>query len=181
MPSGGKRNGAGRPLTKSNATPRKTLEHKRPPKRSLTLKQAKYITGLSEGKSRRKAALDAGYSQACADNARYAIEGSTVREELGKIMHRYVDPHKIGQRIAEGLDAVETRIFQHRGVITDSINLIAWGERRQYARLAADFCGYYGDDKEIDHSSTPGDLSQCSDEELKYIIEHHGELPPDKA
>ena len=96
-------------------------------------------------------------------------------------MRRYVDPSKSGKRIAEGLDAVETRIFQHRGVITDSIEVVAWGERRKYIALAAEYAGYYGDDKEIDHSATPGDLSQCSDEELKYIIEHHGELPPDKA
>lgn len=96
-------------------------------------------------------------------------------------MRRYVDPSKSGKRIAEGLDAVETRIFQHRGVITDSIEVVAWGERRKYIALAAEYAGYYGDDKEIDHSATPGDLSQCSDEELEDIIEHHGELPPDKA
>ena len=152
------------------------MERRRRRKSTLTLRQAKYITGLSEGKSRRKAALDAGYSQACADNPRDTIEGPTVREELAKIMLRYVDPRKIGKRIAEGLDAVETRIFQHRGVITDSIDLVAWGERRKYIALAAEYAGYHGDDHEIDHSATRGDLSQCTDAELEYIIQH-GRMP----
>jgi hypothetical protein len=42
-----------------------------------------------------------------------------VRAEFQKILRRWIDPEKLGRRIAEGLDAMETRFFQSEGVVSD--------------------------------------------------------------
>lgn len=56
----------------------------------------------------------------------------------------------IVQRIREGLDATEIKVFAYEGGVIYSKPLIAWSERRQYAELAARFGGYYVDKKEIE-------------------------------
>ena len=120
------------------------------------------------------------YSQACADNPRYTIEGVTVREQLGKIIRRYVDPHKIGQRNAEGLDAMKTKFFEHEGLIADRCDRVAWSERRAYTAVAAEYAGYIYRSEEVDDGSNVSELSSRSDEELEYYIAH-GTWPGDKT
>jgi hypothetical protein len=44
--------------------------------------------------------------------------------------------------ISDGLEATETKFFQHEGRVTDSKELINWSERRAYAELAAEYGGY---------------------------------------
>jgi len=43
---------------------------------------------------------------------------------------------------------METIFFRHRGAVTDSVNVIAWSERRAYAEMAAKYAGYYVDKQE---------------------------------
>jgi hypothetical protein len=46
------------------------------------------------------------------------------------------------QRIAEGVDATATVFFHKDGVVVESHDVIAWGERRKYIQLAAEYGGY---------------------------------------
>ncbi len=101
-----------------------------------------------ELKSQERAALDAGYSPSVARHAHRILEGTNVSTEFQELLCYWVDPDKIGQRIAEGLDAMETIFFRHRGAVTDSVNVIAWSERRAYAEMAAKYAGYYVDTQE---------------------------------
>jgi hypothetical protein len=73
-----------------------------------------------------------------------------VEENFRDIIRRHVPAEKIAMRIAEGLDATETRFATFEGKITDSKECIAYGERRQYAELAAKLSGVYPDKKELD-------------------------------
>jgi len=56
-----------------------------------------------------------------------AVRGAKRRaaEPLRSGKQNWVDPNKVGQRIAEGLGAMETIFFRHRGAATDSVNVIA--------------------------------------------------------
>jgi len=63
------------------------------------------------------------------------LERPGVRAELEKILRRWIDPEKLGRRIAEGLDAMETKFAQVEGQFTDAREVIAWGERRAYIEM----------------------------------------------
>jgi len=101
-----------------------------------------YLKHRSEGKNKLEAALAAGFSKAMARNAAAKIETADVRTAFRELMQAVAPAHKIAQRIAEGLDATETKFFQHEGMVTDSREAVAWSERRQYAELAAKYGGH---------------------------------------
>ena len=80
---------------------------------------------------------------------KYAIQGATVcrfhggaapqvKLKAAQRLALLIDPSLeiVANRIKEGLDAQETKFFQKDGVVTDSRDVIAWSERREYAALA---------------------------------------------
>ena len=95
----------------------------------------------------RQAAKDASYSDSTAAHADRDIM-PRVEENFRDVIRRHIPAEKIAMRIAEGLDATETRFATFEGQITDSKECIAYGERRQYAELAAKLSGVYADKKE---------------------------------
>ena len=116
-----------------------------------------FLQGIAELKSQERAARDAGYSPSTARHAHRILEGANVGAEIQKILRQWVDPDKIGQRIAEGLDAMETKFFHHGGCVVDQRDVIAWAERRHYAVLAAQYSGYLADRQEEPEISLPAD------------------------
>lgn len=126
----------------------------------LNRKQRLYVEGVAAGKSRRRAALEAGYSLASANNPGHNIERGRVREVFAELIRANVPPELIVQRIREGLDAVEIKLFQHEGRVLDSKPLVNWSERRQYAELAARYGGYYVDRQEIELADQQDDLPE---------------------
>lgn len=116
------------------------------PLQNLSLRKRLYVKGLAQGKTKRQAALDAGYSPSVADRA-IQLETKDVKDAFSRLIRKRVPAHHIAQRIAEGLDAVETKFFQKDGKIVDTADVVAWGERRQYAELAAKFGGYIAPEK----------------------------------
>lgn len=110
----------------------------------LNTRQQKYIDNLSKGMTKKDAALAAGYAMSTALRVANNIErSSNVRDTFAKIIRKKIRAERIADRISEGLDAMETKFFQHEGIVTDSRDVIAWNERRQYASLAAEFGGYF--------------------------------------
>jgi hypothetical protein len=103
--------------------------------RELKPRQAKLLQGIIEGgKSVFAAAIDAGYSPNTAQHPSDLLDTSAMRKALA---HLLAPAEKIAQRINEGLDAMETKFFQFQGTVSDTRDVIAWSERRQYAELAA--------------------------------------------
>lgn len=109
-----------------------------------------YVDGVTAGKSRRRAALEAGYSLSSANNPGHNIERGRVREVFAELIRTTVPPELIVQRIREGLYAVEIKVFQHEGGLLYSKPLVNWSERRHYLELAARYGGYYVDKQEIE-------------------------------
>lgn len=125
----------------------------------LSLKKKKYVKGLVEGKTKKQAAIDAGYSVNTAENAKAVIETPDVRAAFRDVIRKHVPMDKVGLRIAEGLDAMETKFATWEGKITDSSDVIAWTERRAYAELAAQWGGYFVPKSEIEVSTPIGEMS----------------------
>ncbi|HET7208423.1 MAG TPA: hypothetical protein VFI95_17735 [Terriglobales bacterium] len=116
----------------------------------LNHKQRLYVEGVAAGKSRRRAALEAGYSLSSANNPSHNIERGRVREVFAQLIRSTVPPELIVQRIREGLDAAEIKVFQHEGGVVYSKPLVNWSERRDYLELAARYGGYYVDRHELE-------------------------------
>lgn len=129
------------------------------------------IDGLSKLQSQQAAALRAGYAPSVARHAGRILQGVNVRSAFQDIAQAWCDPEKVGQRIAEGLDAMESKFFQFEGGITDRADVISWSERRQYAELAARVCGYHVDKQEVEvkHGLSADTASKELDELLASI------------
>ena len=120
-------------------------------KRRLSIRQSKLLEGVSQGITPMQAALDAGYSQRSAEHAGELLDTLSLREALGKLL---ASPEKIAQRINEGLDAKETKFFQHEGRVVETRDVTAWSERRMYVELAARLKGLDPGEK-VDVMLTP--------------------------
>ncbi len=125
-----------------------------------TAKQRAYLDNLTKGLSRTEAKRLAGYSETTKPGQ---IETPQLKAQFGRLIRQHVPAHVLARRIAEGLEAKETKFFQSEGVVTDSRDVIAWGERRAYAEMAAKFGGY------VDQHDSGAPLM-----EVNVTIEHIG-------
>jgi len=119
---------------------------------TLPPRKAAYVRGRLDGKSKKEAALDAGFSETMAEHAADKIETSDVREAFALLIREMIPPEQIAKAIVEGMTATETKFFSHEGVVQDQRQVPAWSERRQYAELAAEYGGY--------HKPSKGDQGQ---------------------
>jgi phage terminase small subunit len=111
-------------------------------KKPLSKRKRKYVKGVVQGKTKKQAALDAGYSESVALKAAEKIETPNVHAAFQKLIREAIPEKKLVQRLAEGIDAMETEFAKFEGQITDTKEVIAWGERREYIKLAAQYGGY---------------------------------------
>ena len=101
------------------------------------------MQGRLDGKSKKQAALDAGFSETKADHVADKIETRDVREAFARLVREMVPPEFIAKTIADGMAATETKFFSHEGLVQDQRDVPAWSERRQYAEIAAEYGGYH--------------------------------------
>ena len=106
---------------------------------ALTQKQRRYIQAVSEGKIKKEAKAIAGYS---ATTSTCQIENQSVKAAFARLVRQFTPAHVLAKSIAEGVQACETKFFQHEGKVTDSRDVIAWGPRATFAKLAAEY-GHY--------------------------------------
>ncbi len=105
----------------------------------LQPKQRLYIQHVVAGKSKAEAKRLAGYA-ANSNTAR--IETPSIKAAFSRLVRQYVPAHVLAAKVAEGLEAQETKFFQFEGRVTDSKEVINWTARHNYAKLAAEFGGY---------------------------------------
>lgn len=94
-----------------------------------------FVEGVVAGKTLRRAALDAGYSENMADQPGKKIV-RYVQGELKEAIRRRIRTDKIVSVIESGLDASDSKFFAHEGVVMDQRDVPAWSDRREYAKLA---------------------------------------------
>lgn len=110
---------------------------KKSDKASPSPRQRKYVKGVLAGKSGAQAAREAGYAEGTAHRATVQIEGKPAVQALFRdLLERAgVTDELLAQRLREGLDAKETKFFQHDGKVTAKRNLVAFSERRATVEL----------------------------------------------
>jgi hypothetical protein len=73
-----------------------------------------YVDGIAAGRTKKQAAIAAGYSESSANNAAAIIERAAVKAFQG-LIQQTIPVKKIIERMAEGLNAMETKCFVHEG------------------------------------------------------------------
>mgnify|MGYP001573829364 CR=1 FL=1 len=87
-----------------------------------------------------------GYADTTSKSPHVLTQNPVYKEEVGRIRSAIVkkDEHvfdKVAGVMLAGLGAMETKFFQHNGIVRDSRNVVSWPERRQYAELIAKVFG----------------------------------------
>lgn len=118
-----------------------------------TVKQQRYIAGVIAGKTKRRAATEAGYSPAVASNVKHAVEGSPAVARMFREAMRAagITPELRAKRMREGMDAttVLRRTFHaNREVLVD------YSERREMLELIGRFEGDLIDRSEVEAKVT---------------------------
>lgn len=140
----------------------------------MTGKQKEYIKQRVKNPTATKkdAAIAAGYALSTAGNP-YMVESSEVKKAFQELIRKKITAEKIADRVAEGLDAKETVFFQKDGIVCDSRDVVAWGERRAYAQLAAQYGGYFTPQVEMTgavvHILTPAEKAEAA-ETIKRLV-----------
>lgn len=146
----------------------RTKSPKNPVKRKPTARQAKFVKGLTEGKSARRAALDAGYSESSADHATTEIL-PVVERAFGEVIRRAIPVERLVQRLDEGLDAVEVKIAVFEGKITHQKAFADYGERRAYAELIVKLGGHFVPTSRIESPRPPVDIEDVREELIRKL------------
>jgi hypothetical protein len=122
---------------------------------SLDLKRRrKFADGIAAGLPIRKAAEQAGYGHNTCTHASSQLMPD-ARVAFRQALDTYLPLGKIAAKVAEGADAFDTKFFQFEGKVTDTANVIAWGERREYLKLACNLLGI--STERVEHTGADGE------------------------
>ena len=99
-----------------------------------------YAKELMKGRSKKEAALAAGYSEATASQALAKIERPN-QEYFERLMDRFIPDELLAQKVREGLDATVVKTATFEGEITDEKEYADMPTRARYIELAAEFKG----------------------------------------
>src|SRR5262245_58638581 len=103
----------------------------------LTPRQLGFVVGNLEGKSDRRAALDARYAPSTAENTKQKIMSRPeVREAFNELLNDHLPPEKLVRRMVEGLDATQVKFFSREG---DGLESVVLPDHRVRRRNFGDF------------------------------------------
>ncbi len=145
-----------------------------PVKRKPTVRQARFAEGLAEGKSARRAAREAGYSDSSADHATTEIL-PVVERAFGEVIRSKIPVERLVRRLNEGLDAVEVKVTAFEGKITDQKAFVDFGERRAYAELIVKLGGHFVPTSRVEE--TPHEAVNLEEmrEKIRRLVESRAE------
>lgn len=125
-------------------------------KAELTPKQRRYVKQRIENptKSKCDCAIDAGYSAATAHNATVKVENGCREKLLAAMKRARINDRYLIGKLKEGLNAKQTQLFAHKGIIRDKRQLIDYNARRAYLEIAHKLRGDFVE--KIEHT---GDIS----------------------
>lgn len=95
---------------------------KRSEKKEITPKEKRFAQGVASGKTEKRAALDAGYTEAMAENTKQKIWNKLeLQEYFKRLMQKAAPPGRIVAKISEHIDgkSVTTRIRRRMVPSTD--------------------------------------------------------------
>ena len=110
----------------------------------LTDKKRTYMQAVLSGKTKKEARDIAKYSESTRSSQ---IESPRVKAAFAQLLRRHIPAHVLAKRVAEGVNATETKFFAHEGRVVDQREVVAWGPRKAFAEIAAEWGGYVEKDK----------------------------------
>lgn len=161
-------------------SPNKSRKGKRKPKlpgstgsrarrsgRSPTVKQTKYVRGVVAGKTKKQAALDAGYGPGVAKNPGQKLDANpAVKALFTSLMEKAgVTDHLLACRLYQGLYAMQTKFATHEGILADRRNLVDFAERREMLEIALKLKGHLIDKHELRLTRTLEEILEASRED----------------
>jgi hypothetical protein len=133
---GGNGAGDGKPAKKKRARRGKAVAALKP-------RKAKVLAGILDGKSPRRAALEAGYSEHMADNANAKILTPDFRRTLVNEMERQgITDELLVERIKEGISSERVELAKYEGRISDERVYPDMEQRGRYVDRALELKGY---------------------------------------
>ena len=108
----------------------------------LPPKKQAYVRAYLEGKSKRQAALSAGYSLAMANHPE-KIETADVQNVLMAFVRMAIPAERIAEVLNDGLGATKSVFLAKKGGEMEERHVPDFAERRQYAQLAAEYGAYH--------------------------------------
>lgn len=122
----------------------------------LTVRKRKLVKGIVAGIQPTQAARAAGYAESTATHGiTKLMAGAPFRAALGQSLRRAgITDKRLWAGLDKGLDAMETRYFADKGVVTDTRDVIAWGPRHQHLETALRLKGYLGRESADDAGDT---------------------------
>lgn len=133
---GGNKKGAKAKPGKAGKKPGKKKKAKRAPSPRVKI----YAAEVLKGKSKKEAALVAGYSQSMADNPAHKIERPN-QDYFRRLMDEHIPDELMAIKTREGLDATVIKIATFEGRITDAQAYADFPTRAKYLEMAAEFKG----------------------------------------
>jgi len=70
-----------------------------------------------------------------------------VREPFAELIRSTISANDIAETLKAGMQATETKFFAEKGIVQEQREVIAWGERRLYAELVAEYGEYHVPEK----------------------------------
>ena len=80
----------------------------------LNRRQRMYVNGIAAGKTKKEAAVAAGYSLSTAHNAAAIIERAGVKKAVEELIQQTIPLEKIIELLAEGLNAMKPSVSSTR-------------------------------------------------------------------
>lgn len=129
-------------------------EKKKEPK--LTVKQKKLLKGVMEGKSRKQAAISAGYSPASAHStATLTLNNSKVKTAFQNMLDKAgLTDDALAKKFQELVTAKETKFFQKDGVVVETRDVEAIETQRKTAEFVAKLKGHLVE--KVEHTADDG-------------------------
>lgn len=112
--------------------------------KKLPAKRQAYVRGLLAGQSKRQAALNAGYSESVANNAKHKLETGEIMQTLATIVKQHVPHELIAKKVRKALFATKTIVYGSKAlpqIMTVDDHFIIL----QAAKLAAQLEGELGE------------------------------------
>lgn len=125
-----------------------------------TVQDRKYVAGRIAGKTKKQAALDAGYALSTAENTKQKLDKKPAVQRLFKetLDAAGITDDAMARRLKESLDAMETKFWAKDGKVEEERNVVAHDVRLKAIELAAKLKGLLVDRFQADVGPTLGEI-----------------------
>ncbi len=116
-------------------------------------RHTKYLEGIVAGKSKKKSALEAGYSSSTANTTKSVVDKTLIKKTTCELsaVDRYLPVEKVFGVVADGMNAVKTQRASYNGVFTDERVDVDHTTRLKSAEVAGKLRGMFTENVKVEN------------------------------